>query len=538
MHSFRLACLVSFLLALAGCSSGDLCSRVRCGSGKVCRAETGTCVAGDGGTVVVDSGTPLPDGGAICNPACAAGDVCDPATLSCVACLTNTQCSCPRPVCDLTTHTCVALSADAGIVSVVPTIGETCADAQPLPFPGCVPATAFRVDLSPLKDDATGSCGGPTGAGHDAIFLVELDAGYDLRVTATPAPGSAAEPVTYLRLSPCDDQPSFTPDRAELVCSDGFGGTSSFLATSLPPGEYAIVIDAFTAGTSGPVDVTVELLAPTAPANETCQSPIFASLDGGTVSLDLAQYSDDLKGSCNGLQTNSNEAVFRVQLDAVSDFHAVVTPDDADGGADPVVYLRKSPCATGGEVRCIDQTGPGKAESLRARSLEAGTYFLVVEGYGLSGSGAIQLSTWATDPVPPPPNDTCAAPRLVQFASGSNTVSFTADTSAGEDDDHGSCSDDTLGGRELVYRIALPTDQTLTVTAVRTAGGSADPLLYLRGGGCSSTAGMELDCSDQPSGAATESISQFLSAGEYFLFVDSYSDESAGPTVVTVTLTP
>jgi hypothetical protein len=521
------------LLAITACeNSSNLCKRVICEANRVCDPANGSCVARDGGggggggggasdSGEVDAGR---DGGSsLCTPACASGTVCDPGSLKCVGCLTSANCACPTPICELGTLKCIAPS-DAGVPP--PTASDSCAGAAVIPFPACGNSTTFRVDLGPLANDLQGSCNARGSGGHDAVFLVELTEVSDVRVTSTPQSGGNAQPVTYLRMAPC-------ALGDELVCRDGFGSASSFLVRSLPPGQYALVVDSFDASSSGVVEVKVERLAPTQPSNETCSTlPIDAPIDGGSFTVDLSLASDDLQGSCNPATPDSRETVWRVGLPESSDFHARAKGVD-DGGADPVLYLRESPCSSGQELACIDLPPPA-SEHLRARGLDAGTYYLVVEGHGAAGSGKFEVTSWATPPVVTPTWDTCAAPRPITFPAGQNSVSFVVDTSNFNDNAHGSC-DVGSGGLDAVFQLSLATRQTLTVSSQAVDGGEADPVLYLRAGSC--TTGVELACADQIS-PDPEVLSGALDAGQYFLFVDSFGPGSAGPTVLTVTLTP
>jgi hypothetical protein len=234
------------------------------------------------------------------------------------------------------------------------------------------------------------------------------------------------------------------------------------------------------------------------------------------------------------MKADSRDAVWRVTLTERSDFNAVARPVTLDAGTDAVLYLRSSPCVGGAELACIDNESE-LPEQLRVRGLDAGTYFLIVEGYGTTGSGAVELTTWATPPVPLPPNDTCAAPRVLDF-SATNSLRFTVDTSDAEDDAIGTCAFGP-GGRDTVYAFNLASGRTVTVTSESADGGvSVDPMIYLRAGGCGSDAGTEINCADDY--PAPEVMVNTLPAGQYYLFVDSFSSSTAGPTVVTVTLSP
>ena len=111
----------------------------------------------------------------------------------------------------------------------------------------------------------------------------------------------------------------------------------------------------------------------------------------------------------------------------------------------------------------------------------------------------------------------------------------------------------------MVYAFTLASQRTVTVTAESADGGDAvDPVIFVRQGNCAGDAGSfdagyfdagfsdagprftrvgnEVGCVDAT--GARELLVRALPAGQYFLFVDSYDSASAGPTVVTVTLSP
>src|SRR5207302_6516837 len=118
----------------------------------------------------------------------------------------------------------------------------------------------------------------------------------------------------------------------------------------------------------------VELLPATGPSNDTCLGPLDAPLDGGAFDLDLSLASDNYTGSCNRLNPGSRDEVWRVTLPQRLDFHAVAR--GLGGVADPLLYLRANPCATGTELACVDSDTAATVEHLRIHGLDAGTYYL------------------------------------------------------------------------------------------------------------------------------------------------------------------
>lgn len=506
--------LVGALLGACG-PTRSLCATVTCEGGRTCDEATGACVGGatDGGATDGGSDGGTDGGGGVCVPDCVAPQVCNPGTGQCVECFSNADCACPTTVCGAS-GLCELPAADAGL----PPGGEACASAPIVNT--CGQTIAFTADLATASDEVVSSCGTASGGGKDLLWTFRLDAAFDVRVTAKPSAASQAQPVVSLRRDCQTDQ--------ELACADGLGGTATFLLKSLAAGSYTLVLDSYDAASSGRVDVTVEFLPASLPPNETCATAAVLAPDTD-VTVDLTTASDDLQLSCN-TAANSGDAVYELTLTEASDVFISAT---ATGAVDPVLALRRSPCASGGEVTCFD-VGSGPAETLVARNLAAGTYYVIVERYGATG-GTVTVRATLTAPSPPPPNDTCAAPRAITFPSGATSTTFTVDTSLATDSTAGSCNTEP-NSPEVVYSLTLTASRLVTVSAIANGSSATDAVVYLRGTACDET-GTELACDDAlPPGP--DGFSLPLTAGTYFLFVEGFGPGGAGPTDVTVTLGP
>lgn len=510
-------------VVLGACGSPhSKCALVLCQTG-TCDENTGLCVrvATDGGT---DAGTDAGQSG--CPGGCASPRVCDPTSKTCVECLSDSSCACPTPTCSAA-HVCVAPSGDAGITA--PASSDTCSAASPLRT--CGTSAHFTVDLSTAKDDFTTGCSATGSGGKDVFWTVVLDATFDVRVTVKPASGSQAQPIVAL-LGSCEAT-------SELACADGLGNTATVHLKSLPAGRYPLVVDSYDLSTGGLVDVTVELLPPTLPSNETCGTATSLPVDGGAVSVDLSTAEDNLQVSCNA-KTDSPEVVYTVDVVTPSDL-IVVASGTADAGIDPVLSLRNSPCGSGTTLRCIDGFSSAN-ETLHARALAAGRYYLVVENARRPTRGSLALTAALAPPAPNPPNDTCNAPRAITFAAGSDVSSFVVDTSNASDDTAGSCNSQPASP-EVVYSLTLGATRTVKIETAPVPGTTTDPVLYLRAAPCTSTLtpdggpDNELGCDDAQAPAA-DSLTKTLQAGTYFIFVEGWSAAGAGPTQVTVSLLP
>jgi len=520
--------LFTTFVVLSACTGGtNLCERVTCPGDRVCEAATGRCLPGDAGTP--DAGTPdagEPDAGRTgCEPPCSAAQRCDVAANRCVQCLADSDCSCPTPACS--NNFCIGRPPDDGGIKPALPSAESCAAAAPSTVPGCeLPRSyRFRVNLNG-NDDEQGICSARMGLGRDFVYVLRLDATYDLKVDVTPTPGSPAQPVVYIRRMPCGGQ--------ELACSDT-GAASSVLLRSRTAGDYAVIVDTRDAAGGGEVEVAITLSAPTEPPNDTCLSAEPIPTDGGVVTVDLSLARNDEAVTCNMFGVDSRDVAWTFTLPATADIVARAERADPRTGVSPFIELRHLSCGPGTAKACTRPNAAGQS-SLRLRSAAAGQWYLVVEAFDGGASGPVDVSVSVQPPSPPLQHDTCAAPLPLVFTDGGTFLEFEIDTSTAADDEDGTCRPGT--GAEYVYRLNLVDPKRVAITASPAPGSPADPILYVRQSSC--TAGVELGCSDVIDGGVAEFVSSGAGTwapGDYFIFIDSYNDDS-GPIHVTVFVGP
>lgn len=539
---------LALILLMSACSGpSDPCAQVKCAVGRVCDSATGRCLLVDAGDVT-DAGTdagsadagppdagPSGDGGISCTPACTGVTKCDPSSGQCVQCITDRDCSCPAYAC--VNNMCLqpAVDPDAGPLTVFPPEAESCATAQPFTFLGCTLPRAFkfRVNLSGRGDEEHGVCSAALGGGRELVYVLSLDATYDLTVSAAPVNGSGAYPLVYVRRMPCGAQ--------ELACDNKSGPFEARVhLRSRTAGDYALFIDTFDAATAGEVEVTVTLSAPTQPSNDTCLTADPLPTDGGLVRGDLSNAGNDEVASCNML--GGPDLIWRFSLSQPGDIVARAASVNPDAGVFPIIEVHQGGCSMGSARACQAASSSGVA-ALRLRGADAGTYYLVVESSSTGAAGLVDVSVVVQAPSPPLQHDTCAAPLDIVFADGGTFVEYDIDTSTGSDDEEGSCNELSAtgrgGGPEYVYHLRLLSPRRVVATATRGATGTADPVLYVRQTSCAT--GPELACSDDPiDSAAVEQVSSGMSTlppGDYYFFVESY-ESSVGPTHLTISATP
>ncbi|MBN1773723.1 MAG: DUF4215 domain-containing protein [Deltaproteobacteria bacterium] len=259
-------------------------------------------------------------------------------------------------------------------------------------------------------------------------------------------------------------------------------------------------------------------LGPT-PTNDVCSGTVPAlvagSLTGSTcAATDTTTWS--ATAGCTA-STGGRELFYRLQLIVRSEVTLRAT------GFDTVLYLRRDACA-GTQVACNDDDPSGGTGSLLRGTLDAGTYYVVVDGWNASAFGDFTLVTTIT---PVPANDTCAGAQVIPFGTGTAGGGgiVIAGTLAGAADDYtGGCGDS--GGRDVVYRLTTtggPQDLFIT-----TIGSATDTVVYLRSAGCT---GSNIDCQSAYRSTVDPNIVLIrdnLAAGDYYIIVDGQNAAANG----------
>lgn len=233
-----------------------------------------------------------------------------------------------------------------------------------------------------------------------------------------------------------------------------------------------------------------------------------------------------ISGTCGG--TMSPEQVYRFTQTSAGPFVATVAPARDGGTLRPVIYVREA-CETKADVGCkfLNAT---QASSLALSSLDAGEYFLVVDGYGASATaGGFTLTAYQGAA----PGDSCAsAARVVTMAGADTSVSIAGDTTGMGSDVSPSCA--SGNSPDLVYAFTAPRSGVLTVEAF----GAFDLRLAAAGGAPCDTAS-ELACSNNDYGGDTgaERVSfAVVDATTYWVWVKGSNPSSRGAYQLTFTL--
>jgi hypothetical protein len=247
-------------------------------------------------------------------------------------------------------------------------------------------------------------------------------------------------------------------------------------------------------------------------ALDTCGCAGSASVPG-TYTGSTSSMADDYHGGCGS--TGGLDVVYSFTLTTSTFVHL----DTVGSSFDTVLYLYGSSCGTGTPIEC-DDDGAGYPVSEIERTLSAGTYYVVVDGYSSSHSGSYVLNISGSGGGG---GETCSSPLTYSWPGTTSGSTATA-----VNDYTASCGG-SAGSPDIVYRLVVPSTRTVTMD---TDGSGYDTVLHLR----DSTCVIELACDDDGGSGLQSYISTSLSAGTYYIIVDGYSTYSSGSYILTVAM--
>ncbi|MDP1829002.1 MAG: hypothetical protein Q8L48_37415 [Archangium sp.] len=487
--------LLSVPLAfLAGCGPviKKGCKDTGCGAGSICNTNTGTCESlaqgggggggagggsgGGSGGGAMGGGGGSTDGGGV-----DAGPVVDPFD-------------------------------DGGVFSS----GDICTYAIPVTFDGgasadggAVSVVTVTVDLAQATHQYKADCNTSSGEGNDVLFQVTLTEPKGLIVSATDTSGKGQDAVMSLVTSPC-------ALFAQAACVDTTNDPEVLAFERLPPGTYYVLLenDAPDNVNDGTYDVEFELVdPPPGQPNDQCSGAAMLTFTNGvaTATGTTEGTFNDTAGSpltCSAASALAPEVFYSVTLTQPQD--VTVTVDTPSWSSlSPAIALTNA-CGQGG---ASNQRGcrSGSGRTFTARSVPAGTYFVVVDGDGPT-AGEFSLQVVLAPPTPQPANDTCATPTTLV-----PNVSQMADVNMGSKDYTFSCAS-PMGG-DVVYEFTTTMPQKVTLTA--TGVGLADGVLSLRAAPCDADTN-EVDCVDLPGSSPDVLTVNNLPPGTWYVVLAAF----------------
>jgi hypothetical protein len=170
-------------------------------------------------------------------------------------------------------------------------------------------------------------------------------------------------------------------DDCDGLCDDGFGCCASTTQACTDSG-----CSGTQSCSSGCVPGTCAIGS--TPGNDTCYGSYTTIAGNGSWSFSTCGAANDYTASCGG-SAASSDVVFRLSLSARSNVVVEVTA----GNFDTVLHVHGGPSCIGGEIACDDDGGSGTLSRI-AGTWDAGTYWVVVDGYGTSakGTGTLQAT--------------------------------------------------------------------------------------------------------------------------------------------------
>ncbi len=419
------------------------------------------------------------------------------------------------------------LSTDASVTSAENSLcgGATDIELDALGAGSITESSGLKY--STHKMAGVGTCA--TAPGPERIYKVEVPAGHTLSVKATVTAGSSFTPVVYVRSS-CES--AAAADQVACVAS-GDSWSTPFLSAETR--TYYVVVDAKESGASGGYKLDVRTAPSTAfAANDSCQSPFPSSAvinlyaaNGATVAGSLNDASDNMSASCGG--AGAPDKVYRFTLYDP----ARVRISAYGSGFRPTIYV-KSPCdERGSEVSrgaCAKGVDGYPSATLDLSYLNAGDYFLWVDGESASSAGFFWVDMELLPAGEPPYRADCFAPKALTWSDPDHataTERFTLTSAEGSNS--GTCA--VMPGPEFVYLLNLGARQEPLKATIKVIGTyspeTARPYIYLRSV-CSDTgANAEWGCVKALDGEHTL-VHAALSPVLYYIYVDFAELNAAG----------
>lgn len=260
------------------------------------------------------------------------------------------------------------LAMDTAPLAGGTTSSDGCGDAAPLPAgaSGMIAGDTFTA-----HDDVAGRCGGAGAA--DVVY--RLDVAQRSRLVATLDHEEAPHLLVAWRR--CAER------AAEIGCGPA-------LNEVVDPGTYFLAVDGAAPEAFGRFDLRWTLRDLSDQPHECATAPLLFA--GHRVSASTAGAGNGFDTSCaaNGVAATGPDRVYRIALEHRANVRVVVTA----AGFDAEVELRMAcPDPTFGrlpELACETSSGVGQKVVID-RALEAGSYFVVVDGRSPKDQGAFTI---------------------------------------------------------------------------------------------------------------------------------------------------
>lgn len=258
-----------------------------------------------------------------------------------------------------------------------PLEGDTCAEPPPLPS-----GVRRQVELLGAADDVALPCGE---AAADAVFAIDAATPVDLLAVLRLSTGD----VGTLGVLPagCGGEAA--------ACVNGSRSPLRSLVRGLGAGSHALVVESRRAH---PVEVTA-VTRPTATPllvafAETCADAVPVPPGGGSLVGSTAGARDDFGASCDA--ADAAGAPEQMLALSISERSRVLL-EARDSAYPALIVVRRGPDCPGDEVPLACSAGAADGPSFLDLVLEAGDYYVQVDGYS-GASGAWRLDVFLAPP--------------------------------------------------------------------------------------------------------------------------------------------
>lgn len=306
----------------------------------------------------------------------------------------------------------------------------------------------------------------------------------------------------------------------QVTIDNGLGTVAAAGTRSVSPGmttTYALSATGPGGTTSARVTVDVRSIL-----GDRCEDP-FIVTGSGTFMGNTLQANNDYEEAqmCTGFRQTGPDQVYRISLQAGDRVQATLTPSPVS--YDAALYLVTS-CANIAQS-CVAGSNSANPQRIDYTSASAGSYYLIVDGYGGAG-GAYRLDiTFNPAPVP---NDRCSG--AIDVGRGGRLTGDTTFAHNDYDPGSGGCTIYPEVGHDVTYRVTLAAGERLQATL----DAPWDRALYA----VTDCAMVARTCVAGSNSGNPEHI-DFTSAGggTYYLIVDGYGN-NAGAFILDVTTSP
>ncbi len=280
---------------------------------------------------------------------------------------------------------------------------------------------------------------------------------------------------------------------------------------TLFPGDYYIFID----GDGNPDYCGAYCLEangiPTYIEGDDCEHIYEISLGEQVVIPDMICLMDDFSPQFCGYQPGGIDKVFKLEVPCMKDVHISVVPD----AWDVVLYLRSDCSDPGTEIYCVNEEGAGIEEMLNL-TLEAGEYYIFVDGNGPDQSGGFSLSTTQVN------THHCVSP--IEINCGVSLEDQTNEGYCNEFVYYGCGAPQPYNGPDVVYRVDTVPDGYIFQASLIPEEGDDEITFFVLN-----------DCNPQDCIVGGENTVEFQGTGDpVYIVCDGLAADDYGPFVLNV----